>query len=216
MSTNEQIENPLLSFNGILCDGGKETEFKLFPRELVLMKNEVQDLFDILSGLEGAKSGKALFCGKAWEEYSPHSECRMRADIGRCFPADHAWVGNLTLRDNIVLKSLYHNILSENELQNKLDDMADRLGVSAFLHRRTEGLPPPVLCKCQWIRAFISKPAVLFLDDPEIDTEIDDALVFRSYLQEFLSDGGAAIWVWSSDMPDLSQMHEFTIRRISL
>lgn len=176
MNTSLHAEPPLIELRRAGLErvpdydaGLGDVSLTLQPGELALMLAgpgvERHPLSDVISGLLPLDSGEALFRGKNWADMNPDEQAAARAKIGRVF-AEHAWVSNLDVDENVTLAARYHGAVSHEELLKLAGELARLVGLDALPHTRPAVTDREVLGRAQWVRAALSSPDLLLLDFP--------------------------------------------------
>jgi ABC-2 type transport system ATP-binding protein len=117
--------------------------------------------------------------------------------------------GDLTGRENLDFYGSIYQIPSGN-LQSRIAELTESLGLSEFIDRRTESLPTGWRQRLALTAALLHHPEILFLDEPTAGVDP----VFRRHFWEILyrlADAGTTLFVTTHYMDEA----EFC-RRISI
>jgi len=116
-------------------------------------------LLESIAGLYPVKSGKIWLRGK--EVTSVEPEKRKISIVYQ----DHVLFPHLSVKDNIVF-GLRMNRATMDEQKNRLNWMAELLGISHLLHRQPDTLSGGERQKVALGRAIITRPELLLVDEP--------------------------------------------------
>ena len=200
---NPEYKEVIVEVEGSLPENGCRADMTLYSGELMLVKGEGRSLFDLISGMQCESAVNVRFCGVDWRSLGPQAECRMRGNIGRSFRSTEAWVHNMSLRENSVLRTLHHGILTELEADLEIERMAGPLELISLLDSRPEAAAPDVLARCQWMRAFIGNPKLVLLEDPEDGVPPGKCTELTRLVGRCISAGGAVVWAYGRHAPEL-------------
>ncbi len=88
----------------------------------------------------------------------------IRKNIGVVFQGN-VLDGELTVKENIMLRAVLYG-LTKRQIQKRLNDLSAKLNMEEFLNRKYSQLSGGQRRKCDIVRALITRPKVLFLDEP--------------------------------------------------
>jgi len=126
---------------------------------------EALPLVDAALGLLPPTAGEVRYDDRSWDAWPPAEQISRRGRCGRVFHGE-AWVGNLNLRDNVLLSSRHHTKLPESELAAAAGHWAERFGLREIPYERPSLVSAADRRLCEWVRAFIHKPDLLLLENP--------------------------------------------------
>jgi len=216
MDDDREIAVPLLEFRSPAREDRAGSCLNLGPGCLAIVScPDAEELFDAIEGLRPDEDYEVKVKGRDWKEYGDFEQFALRGRIGRIFRHEQAWVQNLSLRQNIVLRSM-HQGAPPGAVDAGLAELADKFGIVDILDFRPEGIDVGLLTKCQWARAFLGEPELLLLSEPEYELSRGETDVFRGHLAEHLRGGGAAVWVFKGVSSELTGFDNISISSVSL
>ncbi len=145
-------------------------------------------LLQILAGLQIPNKGRYLLNDEnvsdmSFEEFLPY-----RLQIGYGFDFG-GLINNRTLHENVTLPLVYHKLMSAADAKKRVDDYFQRLGMLKYKDQRPSAVPGGTRKLTCLIRALITHPQMLLLDDPSVGLSQDTALKFMDLIQELRQDG---------------------------
>lgn len=192
------MEKHILELRDLALKEEPGIDLKLDNGDFCAVAGSAELLFDIIEGLAQPAAGTVLFDGCNWLDLTPAEECRHRSRITRVHPRQQAWIGNLSVRENIALRSIHHRLALAAEIEEAIDLMGKELGVGRDLEKRPEKVTTASLQMCQWIRAFLGAPTIVLLSDPEHGVSSRSADVLKAWVARLLEQGGIVIWALES------------------
>jgi molybdopterin-binding protein len=116
-------------------------------------------LLESIAGLYPIKSGEIWLRGKEVTRVEPE---KRRVSI---VYQDHVLFPHLSVKDNIIF-GLRMNKAAKDERKDRLNWVAELLGISALLHRRPDTLSGGEKQKVALARAIVTQPELLLVDEP--------------------------------------------------
>jgi molybdopterin-binding protein len=116
-------------------------------------------LLESIAGLYPIKSGEIWLRGKEVTRVEPE---KRRVSI---VYQDHVLFPHLSVKDNIIF-GLRMNKATKDERKDRLNWVAELLGISALLHRRPDTLSGGEKQKVALARAIVTQPELLLVDEP--------------------------------------------------
>lgn len=168
-------------------------------------------LLQILAGLVTPHSGEYLINGvdtvdMSFEEFLPY-----RHDIGYSFDYG-GLINNRTLFDNLMLPLVYHKVLEYPDAKKRVQEFLDRYSVSQFAQERPAHVPGRVRKLVCLIRAMITYPGVLLMDDPSVGLGQETINTFINHLNELRCKGFCLnVFMSSYDEKFMGQMNSESI-----
>ncbi|KMQ53029.1 ABC transporter, ATP-binding protein [Chitinispirillum alkaliphilum] len=147
----------------------RDVSFTVKPGDVVIISGRSghgkSTLLELCAALRHPFSGRVLWNGKNIEEFSKREILLMRRSMGYVFQS-HALISNHTVFDNIALplRSVggFPNSFIEREVKRYLREF----GIEGIERVYPEVLSSGQLKAVAVARALISKPRILFLDEP--------------------------------------------------
>jgi spermidine/putrescine transport system ATP-binding protein len=131
-------------------------------------------LLRILAGLEEPDAGSVLFAGRDITRLQPE-----RRPFNIVFQS-YALFPHMTVRDNVAfgLTTSRRNRLPRTDMQQRVDDMLELVGLSGYTDRRPAELSGGQAQRVAVARALVRQPELLLLDEPlsALDRNVRHAL----------------------------------------
>lgn len=139
-------------------------------------------LLQILAGLIYPQSGRYLINDKdvndmSFEEFLPY-----RLAIGYTFDYG-GLINNRTIYDNLMLPLVYHKIVDIEEAKRRVQAVMKKFDLEKFKDERPAHVPGRVRKVACLVRALVTEPQVLLLDDPSVGLGQETALMFLDLIQ---------------------------------
>jgi putative ABC transport system ATP-binding protein len=116
-------------------------------------------LLFLLGGLRRPTTGAVRYLGEEWPADADRSAARRRREVGFVFQEPFL-IPHLTVRENATVQVL------PDTPARRLDELADRLGLSALLEERPAFLSLGERQRAGALRALLNDPALLLADEP--------------------------------------------------
>lgn len=117
---------------------------------------------------------------------------RVRGLIG-VLPANAGLYGRLTPRENLrYFGELYG--MSGKPLQNRIDQLLDRLGMTEVRDRKMEGFSSGMQQKVALARAIVHDPPIIFLDEPTDGLDVPTARIVYELVEELRRSGKCIVF----------------------
>jgi branched-chain amino acid transport system ATP-binding protein len=152
-------------------------------------------MFNVITGLLPATSGKVRFDGKNIGSLSPYK--RARLGMARTFQRLELF-GQLTVRENVMVAASLRrrwgssNGKSDGEVADRL---LERLHLSSLAHVRADTLPTGQGRLIEIGRALAIEPRLLLLDEPASGQDEQETETFAGLLRELASEDLAILLV---------------------
>lgn len=137
----------------------------------------------MIAGLESPSAGRINFDGKDITAVPPH-----RREFGMVFQK-FALFPHMDVAANIAY-GLKLRKVSKREIRTRVDEMLERVGLSAFKHRNVTTLSGGQQQRVGIARALITKPRVVLLDEPTGALDAKLQLKMQSQLKQLQRDLG--------------------------
>ena len=148
-------------------------------------------------GAQPRTSGEVVCLGETVSSLSPRALLALRRRVG-FVPLTGGLLSNLNLHDNLTLLWRYHDAAPHAQIEARAQEVCDQLGIGD-LHDR--GLATANHHERHLIaigRAWLPRPALLVLDEPDFGLDDDAAATLWSRLAALRLHHGAAMLVASS------------------
>ncbi|MBU6997487.1 MAG: ATP-binding cassette domain-containing protein [Theionarchaea archaeon] len=138
-------------------------------------------LIKILTTLLLPTSGKAHVYG-----YDvTRDENKIRPIINMVSGGEYSGYGLLTVRENLWMFSQFYGIPGK-EANQRIKTLMERLGIANMGDRKIRTLSTGERQRVSIIRAFMTEPQVVFLDEPTLGLDVETARLIRRFIQEWL------------------------------
>jgi phospholipid/cholesterol/gamma-HCH transport system ATP-binding protein len=177
---NLQFEDLKFGYEGqdLIFDG---TDFDFPLNEIVWVKASSgagrSSLLQLMAGLQSPMQGKYLINNQNVAEMSFEEFLPFRMSIGYGFDFG-GLINNRTLLENVTLPLEYHKICSHKEAQERGTEIFQQLGAMKFKDQRPALVPGGVRKLTCLIRAIITEPEMILLDDPSVGVGQDTILKY--------------------------------------
>lgn len=182
----------------------KNTDFEFPTGEIILFKADEgsgkSSLLQIMAALQTPQSGKYLINEEnifdmSFEEFLPY-----RLQIGYSFDYG-GLISNKTILDNLTLPLLYHKLTSPKEAKVRVEEMLKRFDIAKFANERPAHVPGRVRKLACLLRAFVTQPQIILMDDPSVGIGQEAAGRFADFIHE-MRDQGFATHIFMSSYDD--------------
>ena len=144
-------------------------------------------LFNVVCGLQGAKTGTVALGDRDVTRLRPHR--RARLGLARTFQRLETF-GSLTARENLLVAAEARAVG-----RDEVDRLMERVGLVSVADRPVDTLPTGTARLVEVGRALATQPAVLLLDEPSSGLDTDETHTFGEMLTELASSGLAILLV---------------------
>ncbi|MFB3817011.1 MAG: ABC transporter ATP-binding protein [Candidatus Methylomirabilales bacterium] len=124
-------------------------------------------LFNVVSGIEPPTAGRVVFAGETISHVPPHAIARR--GLARTFQIVRPFPG-LNVLENLAVGGLSNAVFDLRgelaEARARAREVAERVGLRAWLDREAATLPHGSLKRLEIGRAIMMRPALLLLDEP--------------------------------------------------
>lgn len=161
-------------------------------------------LLKILAGLIGPTSGHYLINGLRVGDMSFEDFLGYRLNMGYGFDMG-GLLNNKTTTENLLLPLQYHNLVTDEEAHNRVDQVIDLFGLQTIAGSRPfaiSGSQRKLTCV---VRAFIHWPQIVFLDDPMTGLKQDNLNDLYHYVEESFAVRGLKQIFFTSENPEFAK-----------
>ncbi|WP_404390092.1 ABC transporter ATP-binding protein [Pseudoalteromonas phenolica] len=168
-------------------------------------------LLSILGLLDTATSGQYLFNGQDVTSFSRDKRAQLRCyDIGFVFQSFNL-ISSLTISENIMLPLTYQTGVSKSQMQNKVDEVLERVGMQHRANHFPSQLSGGQQQRVAVARALVNDPKIIFADEPTGNLDSHNAEKVMALFDQ-LHRGGSTICMVTHD-PRSAQMAQ---RQVSI
>jgi len=196
---------PIVELRGVRFDQveAPPLDLGIGPGELAFVDGvsniQRSPLADCIQGSKAAVDGEVLFEGLSWERRNTHEIESARRSIGRIFGSASAvssWVQNLNVTDNVLLAQRFCRGVSETDLIQRAEGLAQRFGLASLPRSRPAATPTEKLALSQWVRAFLPDPLrLLILEQPASRAPESSLHALLEAVSDARAGGGAVLWI---------------------
>ena len=154
-------------------------------------------LLNLVGMLDSPSSGSYVFNG---QEVAGLSEAKLaevrKANIGFIFQSFNL-VDELTVRENIELALLYHDV-SAAERKRRADEVMDRVGIAHRARHRPSQLSGGQQQRVAVARALVAAPKLILADEPTGNLDTNHGEAVKRMLQSLNAQGSTIVMVTHS------------------
>ncbi len=141
-------------------------------------------LIRILSTLLLPTSGEAYVDG-----YDVVKEAnRVREIINLVSGGERPGYGILTAEENLMYYAQIYG-LSRREARERIEEVNRLIGLDDFLHKKLNTLSTGMIQKYALARGLLNKPKILFLDEPTLGLDVENARIIRRLVRRLVDEG---------------------------
>ncbi|MCG6148704.1 ABC transporter ATP-binding protein [Leptospira levettii] len=142
-------------------------------------------LLSMLTGMLSPTEGDILYDQIKLSQISKQELAEIRArDLGLVFQFSEL-VGNLTIKENILLPALFTKKFSNDDYIRKCDYLIDHLKLGDIQNSLPRTLSGGQIQKAAIARSLINDPAILFADEPSGDLDPENSYLVQLLLNEY-------------------------------
>lgn len=152
-------------------------------------------LLSILGLLDTATSGQYLFNGQDVTSFSRDKRAQLRCyDIGFVFQSFNL-ISSLTISENIMLPLTYQTGVSKSQMQNKVDEVLERVGMQHRANHFPSQLSGGQQQRVAVARALVNDPKIIFADEPTGNLDSHNAEKVMALFSQLHRDGSTICMV---------------------
>ncbi len=142
-------------------------------------------LLSLMTGMLTATTGDILYDNQRLSQISKRELYEIRArELGLVFQFSEL-VGNLNVRENILLPGIFTRKFSNDEYQRKCNYLLEHLKLESIQNLLPRQLSGGQIQKTAIARSLINEPSILFADEPSGDLDPDNSLLVQRLLNEY-------------------------------
>jgi phospholipid/cholesterol/gamma-HCH transport system ATP-binding protein len=161
---------------------------------LVEQPGQASAFADTCAGLQAPLTGIVQFLGRQWPHLIPDAANALRGRIGRVFREGN-WIGELTLKENILLQQLHHTRDSLHRHLQQASRIAQQLGLPGIPLGRPEAYADADLQRAACVRAFLGQPVLVLLEEPSRHLKRSSRAQLINLIRETRDRGAAVVWM---------------------
>jgi ABC-2 type transport system ATP-binding protein len=112
-------------------------------------------------------------------------ETKIRPIINMVSGGEYSGYGLLTVEENLWMFSQFYGIPGK-EARKRINNLMDRLNIPQMAKRKIRTLSTGERQRVNIIRAFMTNPLVVFLDEPTLGLDVETARLIRKFIKEWL------------------------------
>lgn len=152
-------------------------------------------LLSILGLLDTATSGQYLFNGQDVTGFSRDKRAQLRCyEIGFVFQSFNL-ISSLTISENIMLPLTYQAGISKSHMQNKVDEVLERVGMQHRCNHFPSQLSGGQQQRVAVARALVNDPKIIFADEPTGNLDSENAEKVMDLFSQLHRDGSTICMV---------------------
>lgn len=112
-------------------------------------------------------------------------ESKIRPIINMVSGGEYSGYGLLTVEENLWMFSQFYGTPGK-EAKKRINSLMNRLNIGELASRKVRTLSTGERQKVNIIRAFMTDPLVVFLDEPTLGLDVETARMIRNFIREWL------------------------------
>ncbi|MBU7047894.1 MAG: ATP-binding cassette domain-containing protein [Theionarchaea archaeon] len=112
-------------------------------------------------------------------------EKKIRPIINMVSGGEYSGYGLLTVEENLWMFSQFYGIPGK-EARERIDELMNRLRITDLAKNKVRTLSTGERQRVNIIRAFMTNPQVVFLDEPTLGLDVETARLIRKFIKEWL------------------------------
>lgn len=146
-------------------------------------------LLSILTGMLAPTSGEILYNTKKLHEMNRRDIATMRAHhLGLIFQFSEL-IGNLSIKENILLPALFTRKYSNKEYETRCNYLLEKLKIAEFANQVPFKLSGGQIQKASIARSLINDPELLLADEPSGDLDPENREIVRDLFNDYNKQG---------------------------
>lgn len=133
-------------------------------------------------------------------------EKKIRPIINMVSGGEYSGYGLLTVEENLWMFSQFYGIPGK-EAHERINKLMDRLGIAHMAKRKVRTLSTGERQRVNIIRAFMTNPSVVFLDEPTLGLDVETARLIRKFIKEWIeNDPGRTVLLTTHYMMEADEL----------
>lgn len=164
-------------------------------------------LLRLMAGLNEPTAGEIFFNSKPLSQMTFEEFVPIRQSTSICF--EHGGLlMNKTVLENLKLPLDYHKQWRNERSQKFLEELTKDFGINPYLNLRPSSVSAGVRKISGLIRALLSNPQVIFLDEPSLGIGEDAVLMLKTSIEKYRKQGmgDETFLIASSDKKFISEL----------
>lgn len=167
-------------------------DFEFPMQEILWIKSSEgagkSSLLQIVAGLENPNGGRFWINQLDVTEMSFEEFLPIRLNIGYSFDYG-GLISNRSLYDNLMLPLVYHHLIPPSEAKSRVLNIFKKFDISKMAQERPAHVPGRVRKLTCLLRAVVTEPELLLMDDPSVGLGFDTVQIFVDHLSELRQRG---------------------------
>lgn len=133
------------------------------------------------------------------------NEKEIRPIINMVSGGEYSGYGLLTVEENLWMFSQFYGIPGK-EAKKRIENLMERLNIIEMAKRKIRTLSTGERQRVNIIRAFMTDPRVVFLDEPTLGLDVETARLIRKFIREWLKDPDRTVLLTTHYMMEADEL----------